>query len=374
APAHRSRLPRQPPGVLPVGARRAPGDQGRGDRRRRPRRGPRARALDRRLRREALRGRAARRRGGAGGQARAAPRDGRRPAPRQRDRRAEPRSPAPRDGAGARARARDEALGRRVAVGPQEGHVLLHGREARRLPAARARPGGDVPRAHRAQADRGPRRGQAPRRHRPVRPPVLLGRLAPRAAPGEPRRRQGPASLAQPVADLGRVRAPDVLPPLRARLLRAEPQALPQGGEDPRHRARRGEGRRERHLPRPRDAAHRRGGGARRGARGAEARDGGGRGWGGRVGGLRERPGRRVDRRDRWRRRRERCGEPGHRRARRGRAGRRGGAREPPAAGRRGAGAAPAPRARAARDAAVRAGRRRRRARHRRRERGRARG
>ena len=33
-----------------------------------------------------------------------------------------------------------------------------------------------------------------------------------------------------------RVRAADVLPALRARVLRAEPQALPQGGQDPRHR------------------------------------------------------------------------------------------------------------------------------------------
>ena len=35
-----------------------------------------------------------------------------------------------------------------------------------------------------------------------------------------------------PVADLRRVRAADVLPALRARVLRAEPQALPEGRED----------------------------------------------------------------------------------------------------------------------------------------------
>src|SRR2546427_5182440 len=41
--------------------------------------------------------------------------------------------------------------------------------------------------------------------------------------------RQGPAPLAQPVADLRRVRPAAVLPPLRARFLRADPQAVPQG-------------------------------------------------------------------------------------------------------------------------------------------------
>ena len=67
---------------------------------------------------------------------------------------------------------------------------------------------------------------------------VLLGVVAPRAAAGEPRRRQGPEALAQPDADLRRVRPPDVLPALRARVLRAAAQALPQGRQDHRRRRR----------------------------------------------------------------------------------------------------------------------------------------
>ncbi len=146
------------------------------------------------------------------------------------------RSP-PRHGAREGERARDEAVRRRVAVGPQEAHALFHRREARRLPRARARAGVDVPHADRAQADRRARRGEAARRRRPLRPPVLLGVVAARAATGQPRRRQGSAPVAQPVADLRRVRAADVLPALRARVLRAEPQALSEGRQDRRHDA-----------------------------------------------------------------------------------------------------------------------------------------
>jgi acetyl-CoA carboxylase carboxyl transferase subunit alpha len=40
------------------------------------------------------------------------------------------------------------------------------------------------------------------------------------------------------IRNLDGLRPANVLPPLRARVLRAEPQALPQGGEDPRHRER----------------------------------------------------------------------------------------------------------------------------------------
>ena len=113
----------------------------------------------------------------------------------------------------------------------QEAHVLLHRREARRLPHARARARVDVPHAHRAEADRRARRGEAARRHRPLRTPVLFRVLAARAAAGEPRRREGPAPVAQSVADLRRVRATDVLPAVRARVLRAEPEAFPEGRE-----------------------------------------------------------------------------------------------------------------------------------------------
>src|SRR5438034_11415977 len=80
-----------------------------------------------------------------------------------------------------------------------------------------------VSHAHRAAADRRTRRGQAARRGGPLRPPILLLQLAAGAAAGEPGARQGPAPLPQPVADLGRMRAIAVLPPLRTRFLCADP-------------------------------------------------------------------------------------------------------------------------------------------------------
>src|SRR5207253_9671512 len=55
-----------------------------------------------------------------------------------------------------------------------------------------------------------------------LRSPVLLLELAARAAAGEPRARQGSASVAQSVPDLRRMRAAALLPPLRARFLRAD--------------------------------------------------------------------------------------------------------------------------------------------------------
>ncbi|MBK6458788.1 MAG: hypothetical protein IPF87_22365 [Gemmatimonadetes bacterium] len=133
--------------------------------------------------------------------------------------------------------------------------ALLHGRQARRFPQPRARVGGDVPDAHRAQADRRARRSQASGRDRALRARVLLGVVAPRAAPGEPWRRQGPEALAQPDADFRGLRAPDVLPPLRARLLRAAAQALSQRRKDHRDVEGGGEGRLQRHLPRARHVA-----------------------------------------------------------------------------------------------------------------------
>ena len=130
---------------------------------------------------------------------------------------------------------RHEVVRRRVAVGPQEADDLLHGREARRLPQSRARPRGAVSHAHRAQTDRRSRRSQTTRRHRSLRSRVLLGVVAAGASPREPRRREGPAAVAEPGADLRRVRAPHVLPAVRARVLRAEPQALPEGSEGAHH-------------------------------------------------------------------------------------------------------------------------------------------
>src|SRR5690242_17085431 len=122
-----------------------------------------------------------------------------------------------------------------MAVGPEETDRLFHGRAARRLSGAGARLGRPVPHPDRATADRRARRGEAAGRRRPLRAPVLLLQLAPRAAAGEPRARQGSAPVAQSVPDLRRVWAPAVLPPLRARLLRADAQALPQGGKGAAH-------------------------------------------------------------------------------------------------------------------------------------------
>src|SRR5207248_1167349 len=120
-------------------------------------------------------------------------------------------------------RAGHEALRCRVAVGSEEADAVLHGGEARRLSGARPRAGVDVPDAHRAETDRRARRGEAPRRHWPMRTAVLLGVVAPRAAAGESRRGEGPAAVAESVADLGRMRPAHVLSALRARVLRAEP-------------------------------------------------------------------------------------------------------------------------------------------------------
>ncbi len=88
----------------------------------------------------------------------------------------------PRDGAREGERARDEVVGRRVAVGSEETHAVLHGGKARRLPHARSRAGVDVPHAHRAEADWRARRSQAAGRHRPLRAPVLFVVVAAGAA------------------------------------------------------------------------------------------------------------------------------------------------------------------------------------------------
>ena len=74
--------------------------------------------------------------------------------------------------------------------------------------------------------------------------------LAHGALAGQPGPGQGPAPLAQPRADLRRLRPAALLPQVRARVLRRRAEALPQGREDAAHRARAGEGRRGRHLPR----------------------------------------------------------------------------------------------------------------------------
>jgi len=72
--------------------------------------------------------------------------------------------------------------------------------------------------------------GKAARRRGPLRPPVLLSSWLPELRPVSLGARQGSTPVAQPVADLRRVRAAAVLPPLRARFLRADAQAVPQRG------------------------------------------------------------------------------------------------------------------------------------------------
>src|SRR4029077_2167705 len=89
----------------------------------------------------------------------------------------------------------------------------------------------------------------------PVRPAVLLLQLAAGAAAREPVARQGSTPLTPSHADLGRLWAPAVLPALRARLLRADAQALPQGRQSPAYRGGRRAGARRGHLPRDRHAA-----------------------------------------------------------------------------------------------------------------------
>src|SRR5437879_12226733 len=109
-----------------------------------------------------------------------------------------------------------------MAMGQEEAHGLLHGRAARGLPRAGAGPGEPVPHAHRAAPDRGARRSQTARRRRPVRPPVLLLELVAGAPAREPVARQGSAPVAQPVADLGGLRAPALLTAVTASSLRSD--------------------------------------------------------------------------------------------------------------------------------------------------------
>jgi hypothetical protein len=70
------------------------------------------------------------------------------------------------------------------------------------------------------------------RRHRSLRARILLCVVAAGASPGEPRRREGSAAVAEPRADLRCVRAAHVLSTLRARVLRPEPQAISEGSKD----------------------------------------------------------------------------------------------------------------------------------------------
>ncbi|MSR36802.1 MAG: methionine--tRNA ligase [Gemmatimonadetes bacterium] len=87
----------------------------------------------------------------------------------------------------------------------------------------------------------------------------MLLHLAPRAESGQPPAGQGSAAVAQSRSDLGGLWPPHVLPHVRAPHLRGGTAAVPEGGQDPPHRAGRGAGRLGRHLARHRDAARQRG-------------------------------------------------------------------------------------------------------------------
>ncbi len=143
-------------------------------------------------------------------------------------------------------------------MGSQEAHGLLHRRQPRRLPATGPGPGLTVPHEDRASPDRRPRRSQAAVGHWAVRSGVLLLVVAAGAPPGEPQPRQRPAPLPQPLPDLRRLRPTAVLPPLRARLLHRESQAVPERGEDRPHGQRAGAGAVGGYLPRARPASLRR--------------------------------------------------------------------------------------------------------------------
>src|SRR5690349_3295334 len=119
-----------------------------------------------------------------------------------------------------------------MAMGQAEADDLLHRRAARGFPGAGARSGGTVPHAYRATADRGPRRSEAARRDRALRPPALYRELAARRTARELVLGEGPRPLAEPRADLRSMRPAALLPPLRARLLRATAEAVSQRRKD----------------------------------------------------------------------------------------------------------------------------------------------
>ena len=110
-----------------------------------------------------------------------------------------------------------------------EDDLLLLRRGPRRLPRSGARSGADAAYAHRDEADRQPRRDQADRRRRAVRPRAVLLELAERVQLGVGEDGQGAGAVAQPLEAGRHVRAAEVLPALRVRYL---PGARPRPAAD----------------------------------------------------------------------------------------------------------------------------------------------
>ena len=155
-------------------------------------------------------------------------RDGARCALTRRERTGAPARDGTREGE----RPRDEGDRRRVAVGSPQADVLLHRRDVAWISArscvtsrrcsARASSSSRSACATKPSGSSGI--GRCGREY-------CSAVVAAGPAAGEPRRRQGPEALAQPAADLRRLRAPHVLPALRARVLRAEPRRFPKEGQ-----------------------------------------------------------------------------------------------------------------------------------------------
>ena len=96
----------------------------------------------------------------------------------------------------------------------QQDHVFLHVRRACGFPRAGQGSGLRVPQPHRAAPDRRSRRGEDARRHRHLRPPILLQSVSGRLSARVHEDGEGAVHVAQPVEDLRRVRPSDVLPAL----------------------------------------------------------------------------------------------------------------------------------------------------------------
>ena len=99
-----------------------------------------------------------------------------------------------------------------------------------RLPGARPRPVGHAARPGRTAPAVGARRGPADRRARLVRARAVLLDVPGRLRAGVGADGQGPGPAAEPAADLGRVRAADVLPEVRAPAVSSGQRDLGRGG------------------------------------------------------------------------------------------------------------------------------------------------
>ena len=129
-----------------------------------------------------------------------------------------------------RARPADEGQRHRLRRRRRPHDHLLHRRAPGRLPRAGARSLGDPARPGRAAPAVGPRRGPAHRRARLVRARAVLLDVPGRLRAGVGADGQGPGPAAEPDADLGRLRAADVLPEVRAPAVSSWPARSRPGG------------------------------------------------------------------------------------------------------------------------------------------------